>query len=64
MKSQSKLKSYGLKKKSFWSLKAKVEEVKYPITGEYNDDSKSILNEIGVHNDANDVAHDADEELK
>ena len=63
MKSQSKLKLYGLKKKSFWSLKAKVEDVKYPITGKYNDDSKSILNEIGVHNDA-DVAHDADEELK
>ena len=65
MKSQSKLKSYGFKKKSFWSLKAKVEEVKYPITGEYNDDSKSILNEIGVHKwIADDVAHDADEELK
>ena len=32
-------------------LKAKVEEVKYPMTGKYNDDSKSILNENGVHND-------------
>ena len=49
-------------------LKAKVEEVKYPMTGKYNDDSKSILNENGVHNDEDDdadddVAHDDDEEL-
>ena len=27
-------------------FKAKVEEVQYPMTGEYNDDSKSIFNEI------------------
>ena len=38
------------------------------MTGEYNDDSKSILNEIEVHNDKDDdadddVAHDDDEEL-
>ena len=36
------------------------------MAGKYNDDSKSILNEIGVHNDegddADDVAHDDDEE--
>ena len=49
-------------------LKAKVEEVKYPMAGKYNDDSKSILNENGVHNDEDDdadddVAHDDDEEL-
>ena len=49
-------------------FKAKVEDVKYPMTGEYNDDSKSILNETGVHNDEDDdadddVAHDDHEEL-
>ena len=36
------------------------------MAGKYNDNSKSILNEIGVHNDegddADDVAHDDDEE--
>ena len=47
-------------------FKAKVEEVKYPMTGEYNDDSKSILNEIVVQNNADDdadddVTHDDDE---
>ena len=47
-------------------FKAKVEEVKYPMTGEDNDDSKSILNETGVHNDEDhyadvDAAHDDDE---
>ena len=48
-------------------FKVKVEEVKYPTTGEHNDDSKSILSEIGLHtdedNDADDMAHDDDEEL-
>ena len=44
-------------------LKAKVEEVKYPMAGKYNDDSKSILNENGVHNDEDDDADDDDEEL-
>ena len=37
------------------------------MTGEYNDDSRSILSEIGLHtdedNDADDKAHDDDEEL-
>ena len=37
------------------------------MTGEYNADSKSILNEIGVHNDEDDDADDDvahyDEEL-
>ena len=38
------------------------------MAGEHNDDSKSILNEIQVHNDENDdadddVAHDDYEEL-
>ena len=50
-------------------FKAKVEEVKYPMTGEYNDDSKPILNEIGVHNDEDnnaddDVAHYDEEVLE
>ena len=49
-------------------FKAKVEEVQYPMTGEYNDDSKSIFNEIWVHNDEDDdtdddVAHVDDEKL-
>ena len=49
-------------------FKGKVEEIKYPVTGEYNDDSKPILNDIGVHNDEDDdadddIAHDDDEEL-
>ena len=37
------------------------------MAGEYNDDSRSILSEIGLHtdedNDADDKAHDDDEEL-
>ena len=38
------------------------------MTGKYYDDSKSILNEIGVHNDEDndaddDIAHHHDEEL-
>ena len=49
-------------------FKAKVEEVKYSMTGKYNDDSKFISNEIGVHkdddNDADDdLAHNDVEEL-
>ena len=49
-------------------FKANAEEVKYPMTGKYYDDSKSILNEIGVHNDEDndaddDIAHHHDEEL-
>ena len=49
-------------------FKVKVEEVKYPVTGKYTDDSKSILNKTGAHNDEdddadNDVAHDDVEEL-
>ena len=56
------------RRKAFLKFKAKVEDVKYPMTGEYNDDSKSILNETGVHNDEDDdadddVAHDDHEEL-
>lgn len=58
-----------IKVKVVWSqeeklsiLKAKVEDVNYPMTGEYNDDSKNILNEIGVHNEE-DGDHD-DEELE
>ena len=47
-------------------FKAKV-EVKYPMTDKDNDDSESLLNEIGVHNDEDDDADDAaahdDEEL-
>ena len=40
----------------------------YPITGEYNDDSKSVLSKIGVlsHEDDDaddDVPHGDDEEL-
>ena len=31
-------------------FKAKVEEIKHPMTSKYNDDSKYILKEIGVHN--------------
>ena len=48
--------------------KANVEVVKYQMTGEYHDDSKSILNEIGVHNNDDnntddDVSHDDHAEL-
>ena len=32
-------------------FKAKVEAVKYPLTGEYNRDSKFILNKTGVQYD-------------
>ena len=39
-------------------FKAKIEEVKYPMTGEYIDDLKSILNKIGVYNDNDDDADD------
>ena len=68
MKFQPKLKFYGLKKKSFLKFEAKVEQVKYPMTGEHDDDSKSILNEIGMYSDEDDsaddvVAHDDKEEL-
>ena len=47
-------------------FKAKAEEVKYPMTGKYNDDSKSILKETGVFNDEDhyaddDAAYDDDE---
>ena len=45
-------------------VKAKVEDVKYPMTDKH-DDLKSILNKIGVHNneeDNADVAHDDDEQ--
>ena len=48
-------------KKSFTvypCFKAKVEEVKYSMTGEYNDDSKSILNKIGVYSNEDDSADD------
>ena len=48
-------------------LIANVEDVNYPISGEYIDDSKAILNEIGVIDDEGDD-DDADklgaEELK
>ena len=63
-----KVKIIWLLEEKLSKFKAKVEEVKYPMTGEYSDGSKSISNEIGVHNDENgdaddDVAHDDDEEL-
>ena len=45
-------------------FKAKFEEVKYPVTDKYIDDSKSVLNEIGDGDDADDVAHDDDELLE
>ena len=53
------------RRKAF-KFKAKVEEVKYPMTGKYNDDSKSILKEIVVQSNADDdadddVTHDDDE---
>ena len=55
-------------KEKLLKFKAKFEEVKYPVTGKYIDDSKSILNEIGVQNDdgddAGDAAHDDDELLE
>ena len=35
-------------------LVAKVKEVKYPLTGEYVDDSKNILQEIGIEEDEDD----------
>ena len=35
-------------------LAAKVKEVEYPLTGEYIDDSKSILKELGVEEDEDD----------
>ena len=46
----------------FLKFKPKVEEVKYAMTGEYYDDSKSILNER-VHSDEDNDANDDDEEL-
>ena len=55
-------------KEKLLKFKAKFEEVKYPVTGKYIDDSKSTSNEIGVQNDdgddADDAAHDDDELLK
>ena len=55
-------------KEKLLKFKAKFEEVKYPVTGKYIDDSKSILNEIGVQNDDGDdaghAAHDDDELLE
>ena len=35
-------------------LVAKVKEVEYPLTGEYVDDSKNILQELGVEEDEDD----------
>ena len=35
-------------------LAARVKEVEYPLTGEYIDDSKSILKELGVEEDEDD----------
>ena len=35
-------------------LVAKVKEVKYPLTGEYVDDSKNILQELGIEEDEDD----------
>ena len=32
-------------------LVAKVKEVEYPLTGEYVDDSKNILQELGIEED-------------
>ena len=63
-----KIKIIWSQKDKLLKFKVKVEEVKYPVTGKYTDDSKSILNKIGVHSDEdddadNDVAHDDVEEL-
>ena len=63
-----KIKIIWSQKDKLLKFKVKVEEVKYPVTGKYTDDSKSILNKTGVHNDEdddadNDVAHDDVEEL-
>ena len=34
-----------------WSQEEKLLKFKYRMTGENNDDSNSVLNEIGVHKD-------------
>ena len=34
-----------------WDEVAKVKEVEYPLTGEYVDDSKNILQELGIEED-------------
>ena len=49
-------------------FKSDVEEVKLLMTGEYNDDSKSTLSEIGGHKDEDDnvdddATNEDDEEL-
>ena len=49
-----------ISREKLFKLKAKVEEVKYPMTGKYNDDSRSILNEIRVHKNED---HDADDDV-
>ena len=53
--------SVSLLQENISVLIAKVEEVSYPITGEYIEDSKAILNEIGViDNEEDDDDHDED----
>ena len=63
-----KVKIIQSQEEKLFKFKAKVEVVKYPMTGEYYDESKSILNEIEVHNNEDndtddDVPHDDHEEL-
>ena len=40
-----------LKVSVMWDEVAKVKEVEYPLTGEYVDDSKNILQELGIEED-------------
>ena len=46
-----------LKVSVMWDEVAKVKEVEYPLTGEYVDDSKNILQELGIEEDEDDDNH-------
>ena len=56
-----------IKVKIIRSQKEKLLKFKYPMTGENNDDSNSVLNELGVHNDedvdADNITHDDDDDI-
>ena len=40
---------------TFSTLEAKVKEIEYPLTREYVDDSKNILQELGIEVDEDDA---------
>ena len=43
---------------------AKVQVVKYPLIGEYVDDSKNFLHELGIEGDEDDGEDDDDSDCK